>query len=46
MYNGDTHTLTHNFTRLGKSVLYDQPTHVGRESVDKWPAISRLSVGR
>ena len=37
---------------IGKSVLYDQPTHVGRESVDCRPlvdrslAVSRPSVGR
>ena len=28
----------------GKSVLYDQPTHVGRESVDCRPLVVRLLV--
>ena len=28
------------YSRNGKSVLYDQPTHVGHESVDCWPTNS------
>ena len=29
---------------MGKSVLYDQPTHVGRELVDKPLLVGRLLV--
>ena len=29
---------------IGKSVLYDQPTHVGRESVDCRPLVDRSSA--